>query len=88
MKCCGVNSYKDFLTTKTEDWRTHQPHVSTKLDAPVVCCVNTPPGTADGDFSCAREATLDINNEVRTFVLRYVCNTLFINEFVVTKYVT
>lgn len=73
MKCCGVNDYKDFNTTHTDDWRNPGDKVSAALDAPIVCCTNTPSGTDDNAFNCAREATLDINTEVRTFVLRSVC---------------
>lgn len=66
MKCCGVNDYKDFNQTNTDDWRKPGGNVDNPLDAPVVCCVNPPSGILDTDFNCAREATLDINNEVRT----------------------
>lgn len=82
MKCCGVNDYKDFNQTNTDGWRKPGGNVDNPLDAPVVCCVNPPSGMLDTDFNCAREATLDINNEVRTFVLRYVCNTFFIMRLI------
>lgn len=63
MNCCGVYGYWDFSMTHSDDWR--KPGlVSTKLDAPIICCVKEPLSPSKADTSCARKETFDIHTQV------------------------
>ena len=61
MKCCGVNGYTDFSTYATT-WNRTIGSSSSEIDAPLVCCKTAP--TSASDINCARNGTLDINEEV------------------------
>ncbi|XP_076109153.1 23 kDa integral membrane protein-like [Mytilus galloprovincialis] len=62
MNCCGVYGYWDFSMTHSDDWR--KPGlVSTKLDAPIICCVKEPLSPSKADTSCARKETFDIHTQ-------------------------
>ena len=61
MKCCGVNGYMDFsIYAKT--WNRRPGQVAADINAPLVCCKTTP--TSASAINCARNGTLDINEEV------------------------
>lgn len=62
MKCCGVNGYTDFATY-AKNWNRRPGNLITDIDAPLVCCKTAPTGSTDADTKCARNATLDINEE-------------------------
>ncbi|VDI18637.1 tetraspanin-18 [Mytilus galloprovincialis] len=63
MKCCGVNSYLDFSTTNTDDWK-HPGTITPDLDAPLMCCIEKPTDDTVLATSCAR-TPLVINEKVK-----------------------